>query len=73
MVGPMPLYFFHYKNGRIYEDEDGQMFANAKGAQCHAKLIASELAQGEKRPDTKIIVATDDEDDFEVLIPRWHH
>ena len=73
MVGPMPLYFFHYKNVRIYEDEDGQMFADAKGALNHASLIASELAQCEERADTKIIVATDDEDDVEVLIPRWHH
>jgi hypothetical protein len=59
---PMPRYYFHYRDGSsLFEDEIGEMFADAAQALQHAKRIALELTRGGEPINAAITVAQGDQ------------
>jgi hypothetical protein len=67
----MPRYYFHYRDGSsIFEDDVGEVFANASLALQHARTIALELARGGEPINAAIIVAEGDQHLFEVLLSQ---
>jgi hypothetical protein len=54
---PMPRYYFQYRDGSsIFEDDVGEVFADASSARQHATKIARELAQGGEPANAAIVV-----------------
>jgi hypothetical protein len=63
----MPHYYFHYRDGTsIFEDDVGEMFADASLAMQHAMKIARELARGGEPNNAAIVVVEDGRHLFEV-------
>ena len=63
----MPRYYFHYRDGSsIFEDDVGEVFADASLAMQHAMKIARELARGGEPTNALIIVAEGDQQIYEV-------
>ena len=53
----MPRYYFHYRDGSsIFEDDVGEVFADASLAMQHATKIAGELARGGEPTNAAIVV-----------------
>jgi hypothetical protein len=53
----MPHYYFHYRDGSsIFEDDIGEVFADASLAMQHATKIARELARGGESINATIVV-----------------
>jgi hypothetical protein len=53
----MPRYYFHYRDGSsIFEDDVGEVFADASFARQHATKIARELALGGEPTNAAIVV-----------------
>lgn len=53
----MPRYYFHYRDGSsVFEDEVGEVFADASLAMQHATKIARELARGGESTNAAIVV-----------------
>jgi hypothetical protein len=64
---PMPRYYFHYRDGSsIFEDDVGEVFADASLAMQHAKKIARELARGGEPTNAAIVVVEGGQHLFEV-------
>ena len=67
----MPRYYFHFHDGSSsFEDEIGEVFANAGAALRQARRIALELARGGEPPNAAIIVTDGDLQLFEVRLPE---
>ena len=65
----MPRYYFHYRDGSsIFEDDVGEVFADASLARQHATKIARELAQGGEPPNAAIVVVEGGQQLFEVAL-----
>jgi hypothetical protein len=63
----MPRYYFHYRDGSsIFEDDVGEVFADASLAMQHATTIARELARGGEPANAAIVVIEDGQHLFEV-------
>jgi hypothetical protein len=63
----MPRYYFHYRDGSsLFEDEVGEVFADASLAVQHAKKIARELARGGESINAAIVVVESGQHLFEV-------
>ena len=63
----MPHYYFHYRDGSsLFEDEAGEVFADASLAMQHATKIARELARGGEPTNAAIVVVEGDQHLFEV-------
>lgn len=52
----MARYYFHFRNGILFEDEVGEEFADASCALRYAKRVARELAE-DGQSDSSVIVA----------------
>src|ERR1700730_10772882 len=64
---PMPRYYFHYRDGSsIFEDDVGEVFADASLARQHARKIALELARGGEPTNAAILVIEGSQHLFEV-------
>jgi hypothetical protein len=64
---PMPRYYFHYRDGSsIFDDDVGEVFADASLARQHAKKIARELARGGEPTSAAIVVVESGQPLFEV-------
>ena len=67
----MPRYYFHFHDGSSsFEDEIGEVFANAGAALRQARRIALELARGGEPANAAIIVTDGDLQLFEVRLPE---
>jgi hypothetical protein len=65
----MPRYYFHYRDGSsIFEDDVGEVFADASLAMRHATKIARELARGGEPTNAAIVVIEGGRQLFEVLL-----
>lgn len=63
----MPRYYFHYRDGSsLFEDEVGEVFADASLAMQHARKIARELARGGESTNAAIVVVEGGQHLFEV-------
>jgi hypothetical protein len=64
----MPRYYFHYRDGSssIFEDDFGEVFADASLAMQHATKIARELARGGEPTNAAIVVVEGSKHLFEV-------
>ena len=63
----MPRYYFHYQDGSsIFEDDVGEVFADASLAMQHATKIACELARGGEPTNAAIVVVEGGQHLFEV-------
>jgi hypothetical protein len=63
----MPRYYFHYRDGSsTFEDEVGEVFADASLAMQHATKIARELARGGEPTNAAIVVVEGGRNLFEV-------
>ncbi|MGO4715070.1 DUF6894 family protein [Bradyrhizobium sp. 2TAF24] len=65
----MPRYFFHFKDGSLFKDEEGEDLRDIELARCHARRLALELASGGERGGC-IVVADDTDPLFAVPLPR---
>ena len=66
---PMPRYYFHYRDGSsIFEDDVGEVFADASLAMQHAKKIARELARGGEATNAVMVVVAGGQHLFEVSL-----
>src|SRR3984957_19166760 len=64
---PMPRYYFHYRDGSsIFEDDVGEVFADASLAMQHATKIARELARGGEPTNAAIVVVEGGQHLFDV-------
>ncbi|SDS79080.1 DUF6894 family protein [Bradyrhizobium canariense] len=53
----MPCHYFHYRDGSsIFEDDVGEVFADASLAMQHATKIARELARNGEPTNAAIVV-----------------
>lgn len=57
-------YFFHAIGGRVYEDKDGEEFAENEDAMTHAMVIARELAEDVIFDGFWIVVVDGEEDEI---------
>jgi hypothetical protein len=65
----MPHYYFHYRDGSsIFEDNVGEVFADASLAMQHARKIARELARGGEPANAAIVVVEGGQQLFEVAL-----
>jgi hypothetical protein len=63
----MPRYYFHYRDGSsIFEDDVGEVLADASLALQHATKIARELARGGEPTNAAIVVVEGVRNLFEV-------
>jgi hypothetical protein len=63
----MPHYYFHYRDGSsMFEDDVGEVFADASLAMQHATKIARELARGGEPTNAAIAVVEGGRNLFEV-------
>jgi hypothetical protein len=63
----MPHYYFHYRDGSsMFEDDVGEVFADASLAMQHATKIARELARGGEPTNAAIVVIEGGRNLFEV-------
>jgi hypothetical protein len=63
----MPRYYFHYRVGSsIFEDDVGELLADASLAIQHATKIARELARGGEPTNAAIVVVESGQHFFEV-------
>ncbi len=53
----MPRYYFHYRNGGLYQDEFGEELPDLNAARRHARRVALELAQGGEPEGASVVVA----------------
>ncbi|MBR1219868.1 hypothetical protein JQ557_17805 [Bradyrhizobium sp. U87765 SZCCT0131] len=65
----MPRYYFHFKDGTLFRDEEGEDLRDVELARCHARRLALELASGGERAGC-IEVADDSARLFAVPLPR---
>lgn len=68
----MPRYYFHFKDGTLFPDEEGEDLRDVELARCHARRLALELATGGERAGC-IVVADDRDQLFAVPLPRQLH
>jgi hypothetical protein len=67
----MPRYYFHYRDGSsLFEDDVGEVFADASLARQHATKIARELARGGEPPNAAIVVVEGGQSLFEVPLGK---
>jgi hypothetical protein len=67
----MPRYYFHFRDGSsIFEDDVGEVFADASLAMQHATKIARELARGGEPTGTTIVVVEGGQHLFEVPLGK---
>ena len=65
----MPRYYFHFRDGSsIFEDDVGEVFADASLARQHATKIARELARGGEPINAAIVVVEGGQHLFEVSL-----
>ena len=63
----MPRYYFHSRDvSSIFEDDVGEVFADASSAMQHATKIACELARGGEPTNAAIVVVEGGQHLFEV-------
>ena len=63
----MPRYYFLYRDGSsIFEDDVGEVFADASSAMQHATKIARELVRGGEPTNAAIVVVEGGQHLFEV-------
>lgn len=65
----MPRYYFHFKDGALFRDEEGEDLRDVELARCHARRLALELACGGERAGC-ILVADGNDPLFTVPLPR---
>jgi hypothetical protein len=61
----MARYYFHFRNGILFEDDVGEEFSDASSALQHAKRVAHELAE-DGRSDSSVIVTKGGRPLFEI-------
>jgi hypothetical protein len=63
----MPRFYFHYRDGSsLFEDEVGEVFADASLAMQHATKLARELARGGEPANAAVVVLEGGQHVFEV-------
>ena len=67
----MPRYYFHYRDGSsIFDDDVGEVFADASLALQHATEITRELARGGEPANAAIVVVEGGQHLFEVPLAK---
>jgi hypothetical protein len=62
----MPRYYFHYRNGDLFKDDQGEELPDLDAARRHARRVAVELAQGGEPQSASVVVAEADQTLFVV-------
>jgi len=65
----MARYYFHFRNGILFEDEVGEEFSDDSRALQYARRVASELAE-DGTSDSSVIVTEGGYQLFEIPLPK---
>jgi uncharacterized protein with von Willebrand factor type A (vWA) domain len=66
----MTRYFFHFRNGSLFEDEVGEEFSDVESVRRYARRVASELAEDGLDRDSSIVVTENGRHLFDIALPK---
>jgi hypothetical protein len=66
----MTRYYFHFRNGSLFEDEIGEEFSDVESARRYARRVASELAEDGLDRDSSIVVTENGRHLFDIALPK---